>query len=201
LVQEGVGLFGGGDGLGGEETGEAALPVEVLAFDLALGLWGAGIAQADAVEVKGSAQLGECVGPLREEEAVVVDVEFQGQTMFAEGSGQEAQVSQEVFPVEDLGAGADAGTVIQQIQEGILAVDAREPGMRGGVQLPEGADLEALPASEGRRGVAGGRGMSQAVGSSPTPHGGGIQPDVQTTLDLGGDKAVGSRRAHAQESA
>jgi hypothetical protein len=78
LVQERVGLLGGGDALGSEEAGEAALPVKMLAFDLALGLGGAGIAEAHAVEVERGAQLSEGLGALREEETVAVDIEFEG---------------------------------------------------------------------------------------------------------------------------
>ena len=55
--QERVGGFGRGDGFGGEEGGQAALPVLVLAFDLALGLGRARVAQRDAIEVERGPEL------------------------------------------------------------------------------------------------------------------------------------------------
>jgi hypothetical protein len=133
LVEQRVGLLGGGDALSCEEAGQAALPVKVLAFDLALGLGGAGIAETDAVEVKRSAQLGEGLGALREEEAVAIDIEFEGQAVFTEGGGQKTQVGQERFPMEELCAGADAGTIIEQVQQRVVSMDTGEPGMRGGI--------------------------------------------------------------------
>ena len=106
--QERVGRGGGGDGFGGEEGRQAALPVLMLAFDLALGLRGQRLAQGDAVEVERGPQLSEGVGALRKEQAVAIDVEFQRQAVFGEGGGEEVEVSQEIFAMIDGGPGADA---------------------------------------------------------------------------------------------
>jgi len=84
----------GGDVFGGEEGGQAALPVLVLAFDFAFGLRSRGVAQGDAVEVQGGSELGQGLGSLWEEEAVVVHVEFERQAMFNESGGQKVEVSQ-----------------------------------------------------------------------------------------------------------
>ena len=76
--QEDVGGFGRGDGFGREERGQAALPLLVLALDLALGLRRARVAQRDAVEVEGGSKLGQGVGTLGKEQAVAIDIKFEG---------------------------------------------------------------------------------------------------------------------------
>lgn len=73
-----VGLVEVRDIFAGEVGGQALLPEEVRAFDFAFGLRGGSIAEGNAVEVKGSAQLGEGVWDMGEEEAVEVHVDFQG---------------------------------------------------------------------------------------------------------------------------
>lgn len=146
--QERVSRLGCGDGFGGEEGRQAALPVLVLAFDFALGLRGACVAQRDAVKVQSLPQLGEGVGALGKEQAVTIDVEFQRQAVFGEGCGEEVEVGQEVFAVINGGPGANARAVIEQIQEGIIFSVSGEPAVRGGVELPEGADFQALPAAQ-----------------------------------------------------
>ena len=151
IRQKRVGCGGRADRFGGEEGGQAALPVLVLAFDLAFGLRGARIAQGDAVKVQGLPQLGEGLGALGKEQTVAIDVKFQGQAMLGESGGQEVEVSEQVFTVIDRGSGADARAVIQQIQERIMFSVAGEPAMRRGVELPERADFQALPAAHRSR--------------------------------------------------
>lgn len=189
--QERVGGGGRGDGFGGEEGGQAALPVLVLALDLALGLGRARVAQGDAVEVERGAELGQGVGALGKEEAVAVHIEFEGQAVFDEGGGQEVQVGQEVFGGIDGGAGADARAVIEQVQEGIMVFVAGEPAVGGGVELPERAGFEALPAAERGGRARGGDGMGELVGDGPAAHGGGIDLAAQAAVDFGGGAAIG----------
>lgn len=111
--QELVGGFWGGDVFSGKQGGEPTLPVLMLAFDFAFGLRGAGVAEGDAVEVQGSTKLGQRFGPLGEEKAVAIDIEFQWHAMFNESGGKEVKVGEQVFSVVNFGAGADAGAVIQ----------------------------------------------------------------------------------------
>ena len=75
LVEQGVGGLEGEDLVGGEQGREPLLPGVVAAFDFALGLGSGGVAQGDAVEVEGFAELGEGVRGVGEEEGVVIDVE------------------------------------------------------------------------------------------------------------------------------
>lgn len=51
LLEQRVGCFRGNDIFGGKDARKPALPIEVLAFDFALGLRITGVAKADAVEV------------------------------------------------------------------------------------------------------------------------------------------------------
>lgn len=188
--QERVGVFGHGDGFGGKEGGQAALPVLVLAFDLAFGLRRAGVTQRYAIEVKRGTQLREGFGVLREEEAVTVHIKFQRQAMFAKGGGQEIKISQEVFTVIDFGPGADARAIIEQIQQRIVLLVGREPAMGCGVQLPERAGLEALPAAQRSRSARNWKGMSQLLFDGPSADGGRVNFKIETAMDFGGGKAI-----------
>lgn len=151
--QKCVGGFRGSDVFGSEQSGQPTLPVLVLTFDFAFGLGSAGVTQGNAIEVQGGSELSQRLGTLWEEKAMAVHVEFKRQTMFSEGSGKKVQVGQQVFGMINLGAGADAGAVIQQVKQRIISFVAREPTVRGGVELPERADFEALPAAD-RSGLA-----------------------------------------------
>ena len=50
-MEQRVGRFWGNDVLSGEEARKTTLPIEVLAFDFALGLRSSGVTKADAVKV------------------------------------------------------------------------------------------------------------------------------------------------------
>ena len=69
--------------------------------------------------------------------------------MFDESGGQKVQIGRQIFGVVNFSARADAGTIIQQIQQRIISFVAWEPAVRGGIQLPESAHLETLPAADG----------------------------------------------------
>jgi len=146
--QERIGGGGRGDDFGGEERGQAALPVLVLALDLALGLGRARVAQGDAIEVQGGPELRQGVGALGKEKTVAVHIEFERQAVFGEGGGEEVKVSEQIFTVINGGTGADARTVIEEVQQRIMFFVAGEPAMGRGVELPEGANFEALPAAD-----------------------------------------------------
>ena len=107
LFEQGIGATQFEDLVGGQEWGQAFLPVVVAAFDFAFGLGGGGVAQGDAVEVEGGAQLGEGIWVVGIEEGVVVPVEGQGQAVGLESTGEEIEVGQECF------AGVEAGPACQ----------------------------------------------------------------------------------------
>jgi len=108
--------------------------------------------------VEGRAELGEGVRALGEEHAVAIHIEFERQTVFGEGGGEEVQISEQVFPVVDGGPRANPGAIIQKVQQRIISRVAGKPAMWRGIELPEGSDLEALPAAggSGRAGLGNG---------------------------------------------
>ena len=66
-----------------------------------------------------------------------------------------------------------------------------EPAVGRGVELPERADFQALPAADGGGWAWGGHGMRQLVGDGPAAHGGGIDLETEAAVDFGGGAAIG----------
>lgn len=76
-----------------------------------------------------------------------------------------------------------------------------EPGMGRGIELPEGAQLEALPsAGGGRRPGRNGR-VRQVVGEGPAADGGRIEIEAKAAEEFGGDEAIRCGWADAQQLA
>ena len=61
-----------GDGVCGEQGGQAVLPVLMAALDFSLGLRGRRVAEGDVVKVEGGAELGEGIRDAGEKEAVAM---------------------------------------------------------------------------------------------------------------------------------
>ena len=162
-----ISLVDVGDLFASEEGGQTLLPKEVTAFDFPFGLRGWGIAKADAVEVEGLAQLGEGLGVMSEEDAMIIDIDFQRQPVFDKGGRQEIQIGQEQFALIDFGAGEDPAAIIEHVdhRKELGALD--EPLVRGGVHLPEFTDLAALPTFDGSVGAVVRPGVGEVVGDGP----------------------------------
>ncbi len=94
LVEQRIGLRQGEGVLGGEKGGEPPLPEVMSALNLALGLRSGRIAQGDFLEAQGRPELRKGLGPVREEEGVIIDIEGQGQATGLESAGEEIQWSQ-----------------------------------------------------------------------------------------------------------
>jgi len=167
VLDMGVGLIEVGDVFAGEVGGQTLLPEEVTAFDFAFGLRGRGVAETGAVEVQSLTQLGQGVRVMGEEQAVKIDIDFQGQAVFDEGSGEEIQIGHELFPLIDSGASEDAAAVIEHVEHGKEDGRVGEPGVRRGVQLPEFTDPAALPPFDRRRGTVVGLGVGEVVFPGP----------------------------------
>jgi len=163
------------------------------ALHLTLRLRGGGETEGDPVEVQRLAQLGEGLGIVGAEEAVVIDVKFQGQTITGERFGQQVEVSQQRFALVDPGAGEDAAAIVQDIEHGESVGAAREPAVGCGIQLPEFANAAALPAADWRRRTVVGLGMGQAVGDGPATDLRPIELEVAETEHFAGGKTVGGR--------
>ena len=87
LIEQTVGTFEFENAIGGQQRGQAFLPVIMPAFDFTFGLRGGRIAQRDAIEVQGRAELRKSVRRVGEEKGVEIHMECQWQTVVLEGSG------------------------------------------------------------------------------------------------------------------
>ena len=144
----GISLVDVGDLFAGKEGGQALLPKEVTSFDFTLGLRGWGIAEADAVEVKGLAQLCKSLGVMSEEDAVIIDIDFQRQPVFDKGGGKEIQIGDEQLALIDFGTGEDTAAIIEHVDHWKETRAVDEPLVRRGVQLPEFTNGLPLPAPQ-----------------------------------------------------
>ena len=186
----GIGVREIGDIFAGEKGGQSALPELVFAFDFAFGLRRGGVAERDAVEVEGLAELGEGVGGVGEEEGMKVHVEFEGQAVFEKGGGKEVVIGEEVFVLVEFGAGEDTAAIVEHVEHGKEAVAGREAAVRRGIELPEFADLGALPAADGGRGFALEVGRSELIFAGPPADLGAIHLEIAQAQDFAGGEAV-----------
>ena len=194
LVEQGVGPRQFDDGIGGQEGRETFLPVVVAAFDFAFGLRGGGVAELDAVEVEGRAELGEGVGVVGVEEGVVVHVEGQREPVALEGAREEVEVGEQGFGGIKACAGVEARGVIEDFQEDLFGGRAGQEGVGRGVVLPEGAAVAGLPAFDGLgcgfvAGVWG-----QLMRQGPAADAGAVGLKVEAAMEFAGNGAVGRRR-------
>lgn len=97
-----IGDFDFGDLFAGEVGRESALPVLVGAFNFAFCLGRGGIEKTDVVELECPAQLGQGVGIVREEDAMVIHVDLERASVCQESSGQEVEVGKQEFALINL---------------------------------------------------------------------------------------------------
>lgn len=192
VLDMGVGLIDVRDLFTGEVSGQALLPEKVTAFDFALGLWGWGVTEADAIEVQGLAELGQGIRVMGEEEAVKIDIDFQRQATLDEGGGQEIQVGQEQLPFIDFRAGENAAAVIEHIDHRKEAGAVGEPRVGRGIQLPELPNAVALPTLDRSRWAMVGFGVGEVVGHGPAADLSPIDLEVPFAEHFAGSKAVRS---------
>lgn len=133
-----------------------------------------------------------------EEQAVKIDIDFQGHAAFNKGRGEEIQIGQEQFPFVDFGAREDAAAVIQHVEHGKERGGVGEPWVGRGVQLPEFTDLTALPTFDRRRGPVVGLGMGEIVFHSPAANLSPVDFAVLQAEDFAGREAVRSWGLAAQ---
>ena len=181
------------DVIGGQKWHEAFLPVVVTTFDFAFGLGRWGIAQFDAVEVEGLAELGEGFGVVRVEERMVVHVEGQGQTVSLKDARKEVEVSEQGFGGIEACAGVEASGVVEDVQQDLLVVCAGQTSVRAGVVLPERPVIAGLPAFDGfANGFVAGIGV-ELMGDGPTADAGAVGFEVESPVEFAGDGTVGAR--------
>jgi len=190
-VEPVVGSFEFEDPVGSQQGREAFLPVVMAAFDFAFGLRGGGVAQGHAVEVEGGSELGESVWGVGVEEGMEVDVKGQGQAVGLEGAGEEVEMGEQGLAWIEACPGVVAGGVVEEVEQALFGGGAGEEGVRGGVVLPEGAQVAGLPAFDGLRRlfVAGVRGELVLLG--PAADAGAVGFEVEAAQQLAGAGAVG----------
>lgn len=147
-VDVGVGHVDIGYFFTGEVGGKASLPELMFALDLAFGLRCWGITQADVVELERPAQLSKGVGVLGEEDGVIIDIDLKRTAVNQKGGGQEIKIGDEQFALIKFGPDEQPAAVIEHIEHGKRKPGVVKPSMGRGIQLPEFADLRALPATD-----------------------------------------------------
>ena len=100
-------------------------------------------------------------------------------------------MGQEGFAGVEPRAGVEPCGVVEDFQEDLFFGTTGQPGVRGGIVLPEGAVIAGLPAFDGFWGgfVAGVRG--ELMLDRPAPDAGAIGFEVETTVKFTGGGAVG----------
>jgi hypothetical protein len=197
-VDVGVGVFDLGDVFTGEIGREPALPELVFALDFSLGLRRWGIKEANVVELESGTELGERVGILGEEHGVIIDVDLQRPAVSQERSGEEIQVGEQEFAVIDFGADEQATAIVEHIEHGKVQRAGGEPAMGRSVQLPQFADLGALPATDGGVRAVGWSPMSQAILEGPAADLGAVELEGMQAQGLRSREAVGGRWGASQ---
>jgi len=182
----------------GEIGGEALLPELVFALDFALGLGCGSIKETNVVELQSCAQLGESLRVLSEEDAVIIDIELEWAPVGQEGGGQEIQIGQEQFTLIDFGTDEEAAAIVEHVEHGELNRAEWEPTVRGGIQLPEFANLGALPAPNRSVRFLGDSGVGIAVFDGPMADLAAVDFEAVQTQDFGSGEAVGARRRATQ---
>ena len=194
----GVGFGHLGDLFAGEIGRQPLLPELVFAFDFAFGLRGWGIKKTNVVEAKSRAQLGQRIWGFGEENGVIIDIELQRPSVSQEGRGQEVQVGQQEFPLIKFGAHEKAAAIVEHVEHGKIPGAEWEPMVGRSIQLPEFADLRALPATHRSRGLARRGAVGMTILQCPVAYLGSVELEVVKTQSLRSDEAVRVRRRAIQ---
>jgi len=175
VVDMQIGDFDFGDLFAGEVGGQTPLPELMFAFDFALGLRRGGIAETDVIELERPTQLGEGVGIVREKDTVVIDVDLERASVGQERGGQEVEVGEQQFALIKLRAGEQTAAIIEHVEHGEEQLGVRKPTVRRGGELPEFADLSALPAAHGGPNFFWRDGMGELVSEGPAADLGAVE--------------------------
>ena len=144
--------------------------------------------------MKCRAELGEGVGVVSVEEGVVVHVKSQGQAVGLEDAGKEVEVSEQGFAWVEACAGVEASGVVEDFQEDLFVGAAGQPGVRGGIVLPERAVVACLPAFDGfANGFVASVGV-ELMSDGPTADAGTVGFEVEAAQQFAGAGAVGGGR-------
>ena len=128
-----------------------------------------------------------------EEHGVIIDIELEGAAVSQEGCGEEIQIGEKELTIIEFGADEKPAAIVEHVEHGEVEGAAREPVVGGSIELPEFADLRALPAADWSQGFTSRRAMGMAILQRPVADLGPIELEVVETQGLGGDEAVGAR--------
>ena len=193
-----VGQVEFGDLFAGETGWKSALPELVLALDFSFGLGRWGIQEANVIKFKRHAELRQRLRILREEHGMVIDVDLQGSSVAQERGGQEIKVGQQEFAAIDFRSDEQAATIVEHIEHGKVQQTWGKPAMGRSIQLPEFADLGALPATHWGVRAFRRSGMGQAILHGPAADLGAVKFEGVQAQGFGGGEAVGARRGARQ---
>ena len=118
--------------------------------------------------------------------------------MGLESGGQKTEVRQEEFALVEFGTGEQAAAIIEHIEHGKGELGVGKPAVRRGVELPEFADLSALPAAHGGQNFFWREGVSQLVGERPAANLGAVELEGVQAEGFGSGEAVRARRRAGQ---
>ena len=119
--------------------------------------------------------------------------------MGLEGAGEEVEMGEQGLAWIEAGPGVVAGGVVEEVEQALFGGGAGEEGVRGGVVLPEGAQVAGLPAFDGlgRLFIAGVRGELVLLG--PAADAGAVGFEVEAAQQFAGAGAVGGGRLGREE--
>ena len=130
---------------------------------------------------------------VREKEAVVIDVEPERASVRQESGGQEVEVGEQEFALVTFRAGEQAAAIIEHVEHGEGEPGVRKPAVGRGVELPEFADLRALPAAHGGQDSFGWNGMGEFIFDGPAADLGAVEFEGVKTEGFGSGEAIRTR--------
>jgi hypothetical protein len=129
---------------------------------------------------------------------VIIDVDLQRSSVAQESGGEEIEVGQEEFSTIEFGSDEHAAAIVEHIEHGKVQRASGEPAMGRSVQLPEFADLGALPATHRGVGAFGWSRMRATIYDRPAADLGAVELEGVQSQGFGGGKAVRARRGASQ---
>lgn len=124
---------------------------------------------------------------------MIIDLERAGTAVRQEGGGEAIPRGEKECTIRELGADEKTAAIVEPVEPGAVAGAAWEPGVGGGIALPECADRSALPAADWSQGFAGGSALGLAIVQRPVADLGPSELAVGEAQGRGGDEAGRAR--------
>jgi hypothetical protein len=127
---------------------------------------------------KGRAKLGQRVRGLAEENGVVIDVELERPAISQEGCREKIQIREQQFALIQFRAHEKAAAVVEHVEHGKVEGAEGKPVVGGGIELPEFADLGALPPAHRGQRFSCGSSMGMAIVQCPVAYLSAVELEV-----------------------